>query len=286
MNQWNYLQFSILVRDYDKASGFLSDLGTQGIEELHLKSRRIRIKAYFDPASDIQSIEKGFKASCRLANIPLFSVSLRIQKEKDWFKRWRTQMNPFPVGKRFYLFPCANQTGTSPDGRIPLWVEPSMAFGTGTHETTQLCLEAMEKYLRPKTSLLDVGTGSGILAIAATKLGARKVVACDIDPVAIRIARENAEINRCPSPIEWVLGDIGKIRSFHFDFLIANLTAEIIEESLPQFEKRLKPRGVLILSGVLSSQSLHIRSRLPGTSLATQSRKKKGEWDCLILRKS
>jgi ribosomal protein L11 methyltransferase len=286
MKQWNCLQFSILVRDCDKASGFLWDLGTQGIEEHHLKSRRVRIKAYFDPASDIQSIDKVFRVCCGLANIPLFSTSLKIQKEKDWFKRWRSQLNPFPVGRRFYLFPSGNQTGSSPKERIPLWIEPSMAFGTGTHETTQLCLEAMEKYLRPKTSLLDVGTGSGILAIAATKLGARKVVACDIDPVAIRIARENAEINRCPSPIEWVLGDIGKIGSFHFDFLVANLTAEIIEESLAQFEKRLKPRGVLILSGILSSQSLHIRSRLPGTSLATQSRKKKGEWDCLVLRKS
>jgi ribosomal protein L11 methyltransferase len=286
MKQWNYLQFSILIRDYDKASGFLWDLGTQGIEEHHLKSSRVRIKAYFDPASDILSIEKGFKASCGLANIPLFSISLKIQKEKDWLKRWRSQLNPFPVGKRFYLFPSANRTGSAPGGRIPLWIEPSMAFGTGTHETTQLCLEAIEEYLWPKTSLLDVGTGSGILAIAATKLGARKVVACDTDPVAIRIARANAEINRCPSPIEWVLGDIGKTGSCHFDFLVANLTADIIEESIPQFEKQLRSRGVLVLSGILSSQSVHIRSLLPGTLLGTQRRKKKGEWDCLVLRKS
>jgi len=284
MKQWNYLQFSILVRDYDKASGFLWDLGTLGVEENHLKSRRIRIKAYFDAASDIRTIEEKFKASCKLANISLFSISHRIQKEKDWFKRWRSQLTPFPVGKRLYVFPFANQTDSTPDGRIPLWIEPSMAFGTGTHETTQLCLEAIEEFLWSKASLLDIGTGSGILAIAATKLGAGKVVACDTDPVAIRIARANAENNQCPSSIEWVLGEMRKTAPGHFDFLVANLTAEIIEELIPQLEKQLRPKGVVVLSGILGSQSSHIQSLLVGTSLATQRRKKKGEWDCLVLR--
>jgi len=123
------------------------------------------------------------------------------------------------------------------------------------------------------------------LAIAATKLGARRVVACDVDPVVIRIARANAVINRCASKIKFVLGEITEIGNSRFDFLVANLTLEIVEESLFQMLKRLRPGGWLALSGILDRQLPQFNRRLRETSLIFQERKKKGEWICLVLRR-
>ncbi|PYV42423.1 MAG: hypothetical protein DMG06_14045 [Acidobacteria bacterium] len=285
MKQWNFLQVSIHLRDLDRASGLLWNLGTQGIEEQHLKTSKVRIKAYFDAASDIRTLTQKFKFQCASASLPLHSISSKTEIERDWFKKWREQVNPFAVGQRFYLIPCQEPANPIPEDRFPIRLEPGMAFGTGTHETTQLCLESLEQYLLPKRDFLDIGTGSGILAIAATKLGARRVVACDVDPVVIRIARANAVINRCASKIKFVLGEITEIGNSRFDFLVANLTLEIVEESLFQMLKRLRPGGWLALSGILDRQLPQFNRRLRETSLIFQERKKKGEWICLVLRR-
>lgn len=284
MKQWNFLQVSIHPRDLDRASGLLWNLGTQGIEEKYLKSSKVRITAYFDAASNIQALTQRFRFQCESLSLPLHSICSKTEMEKDWFRKWREQLKSFAVGQRFHLVPYQEPTDPIPKERVPIWLEPGMAFGTGTHETTQLCLEAIEQYLVPKRALLDIGTGSGILAIGATKLGARRVVACDVDPVAIRIARANATINRCASKIRFVLGEVTQIGHSRFDFLVANLTLEIIEESLLQMQKRLRPGGWLILSGLLNRQFSRLNSRLRETSLVFHERKNKGEWICLVLR--
>jgi ribosomal protein L11 methyltransferase len=285
MKQWNFLQVSIHLKNLDKASGLLWDLGTQGIEEQYLNSSKVRIKAYFDSASNIRALTRKFKFQCEKASLPLHSISSRIEIERDWFKKWHKQFKPFVIGQRFHLIPSHRPAEPIPEGRVPIWLEPGMAFGTGTHETTQLCLETMEQYLVPKRAFLDIGTGSGILAIGATKLGAMPVVACDVDSLAIRIARANAAINRCVSKIEFVLGEVTEIGRSRFDLLVANLTLEIIEESLLHMEKRLRPGGWLVLSGILDRQFSQLKSRLEETSLILQERKKRNEWICLILRR-
>ena len=160
-----------------------------------------------------------------------------------------------------------------------------MAFGTGTHETTQLCLEAIEDHLIPGTSLLDVGTGSGILALGAVKLGAARIVACDSDPVAVQIARSNAAVNRCVSKLSVIRGEVQEVSGRLFDLVVGNLTLEIIEEALPHMERYLGPRGILILSGILGRQLSHLRPCLIQNALAVADCRKKGEWICLVLTK-
>jgi ribosomal protein L11 methyltransferase len=157
-----------------------------------------------------------------------------------------------------------------------------MAFGTGTHETTQLCLKAMERTISPGSTCMDVGTGSGILAIAALKLGARQCVACDIDPVAIEIATANGRKNRCGSKIRWALGEIDQIPRFKPDVLVANLTVEIIEQRFPTFVRRLKSGSRLILSGVLNHQAPRLEPLRRRYQLESTARLKQGEWSCLI----
>ena len=293
MRQWNYLQASFLPDDLDEASGILWTLGTNGIEEDPLRSGRLRIKAYFDPLQDLQSLHQEFKAQCHNAGISLFRCTARIQTERDWFKKWRQQLQPFRVGKRFQIVPVDSDAPPTllaskshqvliVAGRIPVFIEPSMAFGTGTHETTQLCMEALERYLAPGATCLDVGTGSGILAIAAAKLGARKVVGCDIDPIAFEIAASNSTRNACATKVRWILGDVERTRPFQPDCLVANLTVELIEEEFWKLERRVKSGGFMILSGLLNSQAKRIERLRHQSSLRLRQRLTKGEWTCLV----
>jgi ribosomal protein L11 methyltransferase len=293
MRQWNYLQASFPPDDLDEASGILWSLGTNGIEEDPLRSGRLRIKAYFDPLQDLESLHQEFKTQCHNAGISLFRCSARIQTERDWFKKWRQQLKPFPVGRRFQIVPVDNQaqphvlaaapgSALTSAGRIVVFMEPGMAFGTGTHETTQLCMDALEGYLAPRSTCLDVGTGSGILAIAAVKLGARKVVGCDIDPIAVEIATLNGAQNGCGNRVQWVLGDVGKVRPFHPGCLVANLTVELIEEEFWKLERRMKSGAFMILSGLLNSQANRIERLRRQSSLRLRQRLTKGEWACLI----
>ena len=293
MRQWNYLQASFPPDDLDEASGILWSLGTNGIEEDPLRSGRLRIKAYFDPLQDLESLHQEFRTQCNNAGISLFRSTARIQTERDWFKKWRQQLKPFPVGKRFQIVPIDNETqprslaavsglAFTATGRIVVFMEPGMAFGTGTHETTQLCMEALERYLAPRATCLDVGTGSGILAIAAVKLGARKVVACDIDPIAMEIAASNGAQNGCDTKVHWVLGDVERTRPFRPGCLVANLTVELIEEEFWKLERRLKSGAFMILSGLLNSQAKRIERLRRQSSLRLRQRLTKGEWTCLV----
>lgn len=294
MRQWNYLQASFHTAQGDAASGILWALGTQGIEEAPLSKDKLRINAYFEPSCDIQSLQRQFKAECRKAGIRLLACSLRIQIERDWFRKWRQYLQPFTVGERFQIMPCESAPTSTAAGqsrsrqrparssRIFLYIEPGMAFGTGTHETTQLCIEALERHLPPGSTCLDVGTGSGILAMAAAKLGARRVVACDVDPVALEIAAANSARNSCGSRIRWVSGDIDRVKRCRPGCLVANLTVEIIEQEFEKFLERLQPGAVLILSGLLNRQVPRIEKLRRQSALRRKAWTSKGEWTCLI----
>jgi ribosomal protein L11 methyltransferase len=285
MKQWNYLQFSLDPVHLDQVTGFLWDLGTQGIEEQHTKAIEVRIKAYFDLTSDIRSLARALNSQCRKANVQLQVLSSKVENEQDWFKKWRETLKPFAVGNKFYIVPLKTGKQFVPPDRLPIWLEPGMAFGTGTHETTQLCLEAVEDHLKPGMSFLDVGTGSGILALGAVRLGAARIVACDSDPVAVRIARSNAIVNRCTSRLRFISGEIQNVRGSPFDLVVANLTLEIIQELLEPIRDRLSNKGKLILSGILSRQLSHLRPNLRRNALSVSDYRKKGEWVCLAVTK-
>ncbi len=284
MQQWNYLLASVFPADLDRASGILWSLGTIGIEEADSRAGKRSIRAYFNPAEDIQELRKKFAKDCRQSGVRCYGLSFKQEKEIDWLKNWRENLKPFPVGERFYVIPERSDKKTVPAGRLPLYLEPGMAFGTGTHETTQLCLESLERELNREDICLDIGTGSGILAIAAAKLGAREVIGCDLDPLAIEIAATNGAKNRCTSRVKWVLGEVSKIGKRKFNLLVANLTFEIIEHELPCFESRLMDGGIMVLSGLLINQADEI-DQLKSPRLFSKARYDKGEWSCLVYVK-
>ncbi len=186
------------------------------------------IRAFFEDLSTIRQFDA-------------YAPELREEKTVDWEQATRDAWPGAAVGQRFFLAPpwCLEPT---PAGRLRLAIHPGMACGTGRHPATQLALEAIEQYVRPGDSVVDVGTGSGILAAAAALVGAACVAGCDVDPEAIRIARERVSI-------PMFIGSAGAIRSRCADVVIANIDAATIEELAPEFARIRKPESTLILTG-------------------------------------
>ena len=157
-----------------------------------------------------------------------------------------------------------------------------MAFGTGTHPTTQLCLKVLEKINLKKKLILDVGTGSGILSIASIKLGAESVIACDIDPGTIDIAKVNFSRNNVQNKVKLISGDLTTVPKNQFDIVVANLDIQVLKESLSLFISYLRPSALLLLSGILKADADYFITIAKQKSFQTLKCYKKGDW-CLLL---
>jgi ribosomal protein L11 methyltransferase len=208
-------------------------------------------------------------------------MSIREVADQDWLGEWKKGWQAVSAGERFIVAPPWVEI---PDisGRIVIRIEPGMAFGTGTHETTQLCLEAIEKHFSG-SSFLDVGTGTGILAIAAARLFPHaRIEACDTDEEAIAIAGENAKLNEVSEQIVFRVGTINEGQTSSADCVCANLTADAIVPMLPSLVATTCNR--LILSGILDSQIKMIVRGLQGLGITTPGEiTTSGEWACIVV---
>ena len=174
-------------------------------------------------------------------------------KEVDWETAWKAYFKPIRVGKHILVKPTWEQAEILP-GDIVLELDPGMAFGTGTHPTTTLCLKTMEGMIKPGQTVFDLGTGSGILAIAAAKLGA-KVEAVDLDSVAIKVAQENVDLNGVNDRVRVARGDLGTVLTGQADVVIANIIADVILMLLPDLKRLLRPAGEFLASGIIDNRA-------------------------------
>lgn len=202
--------------------------------------------------------------------------------DQDWGERWKEGLTPFAVGRVFIRFSWA--AAAPPPGAVEVVLDPGMAFGTGTHPTTALCLAGLDALLAatPGAEVLDVGTGSGLLAIAARKLGARRVVATENDPTALRVAEENAQRNGVA--IELRLAPPSAVTGT-FPVVVANILANTLVELAPQIAARLAPGGTLLLSGILAGQEAEVQEAYVAQGLAPDPARERseGEWRLLAL---
>lgn len=232
----------------------LMEAGASGTETRDETNGRTSVSGYFSSVPDRERVRAELSESLRIHELPSSSVcdvQLREVPDRDWLREWKQSWQPTQVGERFIIAPPWSEV---PDarGRIVIRIEPGMAFGTGTHETTRLCLKAIQRFFKGG-SFLDVGTGTGILAIAAAKLfPAARVAACDTDANAIEIARENARLNEVADRIEFRVGSLDESCNASADFVCANLTANAIVALLRSLVEA--SCGRLILSGILESQ--------------------------------
>jgi ribosomal protein L11 methyltransferase len=248
----------------------------------------ITLRAYFNSAPDTEKLREQILRALKLMDLPEFALrgirDLTIA-DQDWLSEWKKGYEPIAIGRSLLICPSWKIDQARNTGRVVIEIDPGMAFGTGTHETTRGCLEMLEKYW-DGGSLLDVGTGTGILAIAAIKLRPEsRVVGFDVDPEAVEVALENAAINRVTDEIEI---EVNKLSSYHgqdFDIVLANLTADVIIPLAPDFPQVLKPQGVLIVSGVLSEQTDDVRTALQSNNFSVIEIKPDGEWVTMALRR-
>lgn len=182
-----------------------------------------------------------------------FKIELISLCEEDWADSWKQYYKPIKIGKHLVVVPMWEKYDAQ-DGEIIVKMDPGMAFGTGTHETTRLCATLLEGYVNSDSTMLDVGTGSGILAICASKLGAKKCYAYDIDPVAVRVARENVKDNDLTN-IECEVSDLLKgVKEGKYDVITANIVADIIIRMLPDISKYMHEKTVLVISGIIDER--------------------------------
>ena len=269
----------------DAISGELSELGAAGIwEREEADPGHTRLSAYFENPCDLESIRTALRPIFQRDELDLPDLEATPVKDQDWSEKWKKSWTSFALGRRFFVVPSWSDADC-PDDRIPIFIDPGQAFGTGTHETTQLTVEAMEIWMEPRKTVLDLGTGSGILAIAAKHLEARAVHACDTDPVAIEVARENLKLNG-GEKTGLMCGSIDAFANDSVSFLLCNLTAEVIGEILPEIERAMRPQGIAVLSGILTSQSRDIRHKAGPLGLSVLQERTRGEWSVLIMRKT
>lgn len=271
----------------EMASALLFDLGATAIVLSDETPNALKLTACFDDGQDVQRIVAKIRAECaRLGRSDgLRGISVVLVPDQDWMQKWKEGFEPFEVGNRFVVAPSW-KLPPDPGDRLVIQIDPGMAFGTGTHETTRLCLEAIERHWRGGR-FLDVGTGTGILAIAAALLAPdAQIMAIDADPLAIEVARENARINRVLDRIRIDPAPCRALPAFASDVVVANLTADVILTLLDDLCERLAPAGVLILSGILVSQSGEAEEALRKARLAQIERRDAGEWSALVATRA
>ena len=210
--------------------------------------------------------------------------TLEERPDQDWGEKWKEGLTPLAIG-RVFVRPSWIAAETPP-GMVEVTLDPGMAFGTGTHPTTSLCLAAMSERLaaRPGARVLDVGTGSGLLAIAARKLGAPRVVGNDNDPIAVRVALENAALNGVQ--VDFDLRDVGE-QPGPFDLVLANILANTLCELAPAIAAQLAPGGVVLLSGILTPQEAEVRAAYVAAGLRPLpgGDRRDGEWSLLAMER-
>ena len=279
---------SLMVEDYSdvqqELDGVYGDLIDQ---ELLERDRTIAAVSVFIPMEKSPAESEGFiRERLSVLDIPAEIECIGVHEE-DWANSWKQYYKPIKTGEKLVIVP-EWETYDPADGEIVVLMDPGMAFGTGTHETTRLCAMLLEKYVRPGDRMLDVGCGSGILAMCAAKLGAGSCFACDIDPVAVRIAGENAALNQT-AQVETGVSDLlaqAKKVPGGYHVCCANIVADVIIRLSPDIGGFMEPDGVLIVSGIITERAEETVSALKAAGWHLIDERRENGWFAGALKRN
>ena len=259
-------------------------------EEVFNKSGQdgVLIKTYIPEERNVLELIETVKA--RIALLPSFgldigegSVSLCNVNESDWANEWKKYYKPTKVGKKIVVKPSWEEYEKQ-EGDLIIELDPGMAFGTGTHETTSMCIRELENYVDETKTVFDIGCGSGILAIAAAQLGANEVVAGDLDEVAVKVSKENCEINHVSDKVVVKHGSLFEVVDSKADVIVANIIADIIKILAKDVSKFLKEDGVFISSGIILAKIDEVCEALEENGFEIVKVERLGEWSAIVSK--
>jgi len=279
VREWAEIIVHMSPANLEVLSPAIMDLEADGIQELD-----DRFKIYFpadkwDKGKETELINTIRQYFPEFSNESVENITI---PDEDWNESWKDSFRIFKVTEKLVIRPDWEEYLPSGDERV-IVIAPKMAFGTGHHETTQLVLRMMEKYVKKGQKVLDAGTGSGVLAIYAAMLGAESLVAFDIDPVAIENTRENFELNKIETPHKIFAGKISQVPG-RFDMLLANIERNILLDLAHELTERAESEGILILSGLLHSDRDVILTRYSESGWKLLESKQKNEWITLVMK--
>ena len=276
--------YGIYIEDYSDLEAAAWEIAHIDLidEELLEKNREesvihIYIEESNNPAEAVSFISERLNSE---------GISYRIEtvgcSEEDWADKWKAFFKPTPVGVRLFVRPIWIDEYYAGD-RAVLNIEPGAAFGTGTHETTRLCLETLDKIIKDGDTVLDIGCGSGILAIASMLLGAKEGFGVDIDPLAVKTAKENGLMNNLKEPeLTFVCGDLADKVTKKYDVVVANIVADIIILFSTQVKAFMKTGAKFIASGIIDTRADEVCTALQGAGLVLKERIEENGWVCLV----
>lgn len=271
----------IYIEDYSDIEEQVAEIAHVDLIEPELLEKPrdvVIIHIYLEPGAQPAETLAAIEARMEAAGIA-YTVETEGVEQEDWQNGWRKYYHPLEIGRRLAVVPSWQEYDTD---RVKLLLDPGLAFGTGGHETTSLCMEALDELVQGGERMLDIGTGSGILAIAALKLGAASAEGVDIDPVAVRTAVENAALNGVESRFRGLVGDLSDQASGTYQIVTANIVANAIISLSPAVPGLLADGGHFIASGIIDTRADEVEAALKAAGLAVKERKEKRGWVCFV----
>lgn len=270
----------ILTREQGPLSWDFADINI-----LEYGGKAAVVKGYFSEEDDIDGLVKYIEEKISDLkdmgiNVGEGKVFAQKVREEDWANNWKQYYKPTKIGDRIVIKPIWEEYKASED-EIIVELDPGMAFGTGTHETTRMCVLALEKYVKPESTVFDIGTGSGILAITAAKINAKSVIGVDLDPVAVDSAKENVSYNQLNN-INIVEGNLMDVVKGKADIIVANIIAEVIMILVEDVKKFLLPGGYFISSGIIRERKDAVVEKLSNAGFIIKESMEDGEWVCIV----
>ena len=278
--------YGIYIEDYSDLEEKAEEIAHINLidEELLAKDREISIIHIYISECDnaleaVEFLKERFKAE----NINFEVDSIGVD-DTDWNENWKKYFHTSEIGEKLVIVPSWEEYDNK-NGRTVLNIDPGAALGTGTHATTSLCLSLLEKYITDDTEMLDIGTGSGILSIAAVLLGAKKAVGVDIDAQSVKTAKENAEINKIADKCEFIVGDLADKISGKYKVICANIVADVIIKLFDDVENFLQDDGVFITSGIIDIRKDDVLKKANEMGFKVVEECYKDNWCAFVFRR-
>ena len=276
------------IPDPDKPNGYWEIIDPKLIESL---PEDVQVHAWFEPDATfqerLQALRSQLDMNRRLApevDLGTLQIDTVNVKDEDWSEVWKQFYKPFRAGRSLVVKPTWEPYDAKPDDRV-IEIDPGMAFGSGTHETTGMCLELLEEAVHGGERVIDVGTGSGILAIGAALLGAKDVLAIDIDPTAVKVARENVAHNHLEQTVTTLEGNLLEKVDAQCEVCVANIIADVICMFAAPLNEHIVPGGLFICSGIIKEREQDVTDALLAAHYTILEIRRKGEWVAMISRR-